>query len=155
MPEVTVAIVDDLTALAARYHQDKLAHTLNYPKEFVAGPGVTRDAFDYFPEHHYRQGFEALRGQVSDTTLDEWMDEILHHRPVGAEHGGLWRDNIPQLVADILSSSQRYETEITIRPENMGEASDYTVEWAYVDWDRDIGGWKPVKELDTGDPGST
>jgi len=79
------------------------------------------------------------------------MDEILHQRPVGAEHGGLWRDNIPQLVADILTSSHQYETEITIRPENMGEASDYTVEWCYLDWDRDTGEWTPVNELSTGD----
>jgi hypothetical protein len=112
---------------------------------------VSRDAFDYFPEHHYEQAFEELRGTVSDTTLDEWMNEILGKRPVGAEHGGLWRDNIPGLVRDILTSSHRYETEITIKPENMGEASDYTVEWSYVGWDQREGEWKPVNELSTGD----
>lgn len=106
-------------------------------------------SFDYFPEHHYRQGFEQLRGTVNDATLDEWMDQILCHTPVGASHGGLWRDDIPQLVADVLTSSHRYETEITIKPESIPDG--YLVEWKYIDFDHDTMEWKPVTEIDSGD----
>jgi len=148
-------IVDDLTALAGQYHKDKLDHRLNYPLEVVTGPNGSREPFDYFPEHHYRQGFEQLRDTVSDDTLDEWMDTIVGTEPVGCEHGGLWRDDIPELVADILSSSHRYEAEITIRPEVVGDGYDYLVEWHYLDYDRDDHEWKPVNEIDTGDVKST
>lgn len=123
---------------------------MNYPLEFVAGPGVTQDSFDYFPEHHYRQGFEQLRGEVSDETLDEWIQEIVGKTPVGCEHGGLWRDNIPQLVSDILTSKHGYETKITIQPETTGDGYDYVVEWHYIDFDWDDHEWKPVTELNTG-----
>lgn len=118
-------MIDDLTELAAQYHRDKLNYILNYPSEFVSGrDGISRETFDYFPEHYYEQGFKQLRDQVSDATLDEWIDEIVGKEPIGCEHGGLWRDDIPQLVADILTSSQRYETEITIRPEHLGDGYD-------------------------------
>lgn len=141
---------DDLTMLAALYHRDKLAHTLHYPREFV-GPAATLDSFDYFPEEHYRQGFEQLRGTVSDTTLDEWIDDVIGTRPAGATHSGLWRDDIPQRVADILTSSQRYEVEIEIRPETAPDGYDYVVEWRYIDFDRDDYEWKPVTESSSGD----
>lgn len=147
-------IVDDLTALAAHYHRDKLDYTLNQPFEYVSEQdGVSRESFDYFPEHHYRQGFETLRGTVSDATLDEWINEIVGQEPIGCEHGGLWRDDVPQLVVDILTSNQRYETEITIKPEGVPDGYDYLVEWRYIDFDRDDHEWKPLNELgDGGDP---
>jgi len=116
----------------------------------VAGrDGVSREPFDYFPEYHYRQGFEQLRGSVSDSTMDEWMDQVLGHEPVAANHGGLWRDDIPQLVADILTSNPRYETEITVRPESVPDGYDYVVEWKYIDFDHDEYEWKPVNEIRT------
>ena len=148
-------IVEDLTALAGQYHRDKLDHRLHYPKEFVAGPGASRATFDYFPEHHYRQGFEQLHATVADDTVDEWIDAIVGKEPIGCEHGGLWREDIPDLVADILSSSHRYEAEITIRPEGIGDGYDYLVEWQYIDYDRDDREWKPVNELEMGDAEST
>lgn len=118
---------------------------MHYPLEFV-GPAATRESFDYFPDHHYRRGFEQLRGVVSDATLDEWMDDVLGQTPAGASHGGLWRDDIPQLVADILTSSQRYEVEIEIRPESVPDGYDYVVEWQYIDFDRGDYEWKPVTD---------
>lgn len=136
--------------LAARYHEDKLDRTLHYPREFIAGPGVSREVFDYFPEHHYRQGFEELRGTVADETLDEWLDELVGKEPIGCEHGGLWRDDVPDLVADILTSSHRYETEITIRPEPVPDGYDYVVEWRYISFDRDAMEWQPISERTDG-----
>lgn len=138
-------MVDDLTALAARYHRDKLDRTLHYPREFISGPGVTRDAFDYFPEHHYREAFERMRNVTPDEVVDEWTEAVVGKEPVGCEHGGLWRDDVPDLVEDILTSSQRYETEITIRPEAV-EGYDYVVEWEYIEFDPQRREWTPVRE---------
>lgn len=88
---------------------------------------------------------------MSDTTLDEWVDDVLGQTPARASHGGFWRDDIPQFVADILISSHRYETEITIRPEPVPDSYDYVVEWQYLDFDRDDYEWKPVTDRDIGD----
>lgn len=132
--------------MAARYQRDKLDRTLHYPREFIAGPGGDRETFDYFPEYHYQEGFEAFRGAYPDETVDEWIEQVVGKDPAGCEHGGMWRDDVPQLVGDILTSSQRYETEITIRPESMGDGYDYIVEWEYVDFDWRDREWKPVRE---------
>lgn len=57
----------------------------------------------------------------------------------------------PQLVADILTSNQRYEVEIDIRPETVPDGYDHVVEWRYIDFDRDNYEWKPVTGRDSGD----
>jgi len=145
-----------LTELAAFYHRDKLDYTLNQPREYVSGQdGVSREAFDYFPEYHYEKGFEQLRGTVSDDTVDDWMDEVIGHEPVAASHGGLWRDTIPQLVADIPESSHGYETEITINPESIPYSNDYVVEWKRVGFDQESGEWTPINELQDSEEGVT
>jgi hypothetical protein len=140
-------LVDDLTEIAARYHRDKLGYTLGYPRVSVSGQnGVSRESFDYFPEYHYRKGFERLHEDFDDSVLNEWMEEILEGTLVSATHGGLWRDEIPELVTDILSSSQSYEAEITIKPEGTGDSYDYLVEWQYIDYDHNQNKWKPITE---------
>lgn len=83
------------------------------------------------------------------------INEIVGKEPIGCEHGGMWRDDIPHLVADIPTSSQRYETEITIRPEHVGDGYDFVVEWQYIDFYWTDHEWKPINEFPTGDQGST
>lgn len=102
-----------------------------------------------FPEYHYRQGFEQLRGEYSDETVDEWVDNVIGKQPVKATHGGLWIGDIPTIVDDILTSSRRYQVDISIRPESsLGRTGEYTVEWQYLDWDDRHDEWKPVNEID-------
>lgn len=49
-------------------------------------------------------------------------------------------------MADILTSSQRYEVEIEIRSESVPASYDYVVEWQYIDFDWDDREWRPVTE---------
>jgi hypothetical protein len=141
-------MVDDLIELAALYRRDKLRQTLEYPLEYVSGRngGVDTRSFDYFPEHHYEQGFEELRGTVNDEKLDEWIDDVIGSELVRGTHGGLWKDNVPDLVERIMDSTRRYEIRVTVEPETTPHGPDYTVEWEYIDFDRNEMEWIPVNE---------
>jgi hypothetical protein len=143
-------VVDELTELAALYHRDKLAQTLEYPLEYVSGRDgkIQRESFDYFPEHHYEEGFEQMRGTVDDEKLDEWIERALGGDVVRGTHGGLWKDNVPKIVEKIMDSTRRHEVRISIEPETTHHGYDYTVEWEYIDFDRNEMEWKPVNEID-------
>lgn len=66
---------------------------------------------------------------------------------IGGGIGGLSRRNVPDIIGNLLSRSADREMEITVRPEVIG--GHYSVEWRYLELDRDEWRWKPVGDSPT------
>lgn len=71
----------------------------------------------------------------------EEEDELL-----GGAVGGVHRDETSRIVANLLKDLDG-PVEITIRPESLPQSHHYTIEWQYLEFDRDAMEWKPLGEM--------
>lgn len=52
---------------------------------------------------------------------------------------------MPCVVENLLQAHQRHEVEVTIRPERVSR--HYTVEWQYLEYDREAVAWTSVADF--------
>ncbi|MDG5761331.1 hypothetical protein QA600_18535 [Natronococcus sp. A-GB1] len=64
-----------------------------------------------------------------------------HDDTDGRAVGGVMRDDIPQILADVLVDHDQH-LEVWVRPERAG--AGYTIEWTPVEFDRDTQDWQPA-----------
>lgn len=72
------------------------------------------------------------------------IDEIQRYtQQLGGAVGGLQRGDVQRVVDNLLDQCQGREVEVTVRPEVIG--GYYSVEWRYLEFDREETCWKPVE----------
>jgi hypothetical protein len=139
--------------LAAEYRLDKIKADLAQPYKFINSQNgeVNQDTFEYFPQHHYEKSIDEYREDIDDPNLNHLIDYLLESRITGAEASGIWKDNVPGFVDELLENDRREEIKIEIYPEPSPHQHDYVVDWEYVDWDWNEETWKPVDSFERGD----